>query len=313
MPGLVNAKLKGKYNAIRALASEVPNSLCAIVARSIMADKERRYADAAAFGEALDRALRQFTDQPPSQIVKDFVEGTRSESIPAVHEHRRMSANTRFFLGLAASLALMAGLLAGALLTFDRFDQRGERERTTPVVAAGDSGRPAAEGPGRDTPPRQLEPPIKAAVPGAVETPKPAPAAAPVTGKTQVDRPVSIGRTPPAGKARTVRVDPATASAAAPSRFMAGRQNYLDGAHDKAEELLQTARTADATAGSPEWIDITYYWAMNRTALYDKKPNAENRRRARTAWEEFAGTACSGYRDDRRCEEARGKAAALVR
>ncbi|MBD3320318.1 MAG: protein kinase [Chitinivibrionales bacterium] len=84
-----------------------------------------------------------------------------------------------------------------------------------------------------------------------------------------------------------------------------GRLHQAQERYVRAEKYLLKAQAAHSVMGPSTQMEAVYYWAVNRSELYKKKPNIENRRKMVEAWNKFVRAFCGPGNNIRYCQKAK--------
>jgi thioredoxin-like negative regulator of GroEL len=86
--------------------------------------------------------------------------------------------------------------------------------------------------------------------------------------------------------------------------LLRARSRHHNGNYRQAEQALVKAQTTKSVFADKARKEAVYLWAVNRQAMYRRKPNMENKGLALRAWKNFTKAFCADDATDKRCTEA---------
>jgi len=316
LPELVRAKLGGTYRPIQSFVPELPKSLVRLVDKSLSLDRKKRHDEVGDFGAALRRVLGDMNSLAPAEVVSKYLRQPTKDSL---------GLSGRRFFGADWLIPLLAG---GAVLAFiiaaviTKTSLRIEPNPTPPpspppAQALHEAQSEALPGTGEalteETPKQDIALSARTQPKPAAERVTRAPTgtvAEETAGKTQERKsPESVILALEAFLEEgnlTRALEYAERSDISDGYFhlLRGKALYRAGRYDRAEAALNQAQTTRTAYGSGVKREATYLWALNRSAIYKKKPNLNNKTIALKAWHNFQRVFCRTDAAGGQCAEA---------
>lgn len=337
---LVQDKLRGAFRPVKSLAPDLSRPFAATIERCLSLRMADRFESAEELGRALQNQLCAMTDRRPEEVVCEYMGGEVATVKPVLSEG---GARRQPWWWIAASMFGVAAVAAMILLS--RLGASGDGIRARSSAARPPAAPAPAKGTHDNTKGLQAEP-------GPPQTPaNPAKAGRQPTVRSRAaTTPVNTAKPPrhlptaprDARKAKTT--DASEREGANPDSLrlqragaylesgdtegalalldppvhdgyyylLVGKCHHEAGRFEEAESAFGRAQTTPSRFAGNVRGEAVYRWAVNRSALYARKPNAENRNRALKAWRSYRDAFCTDGEERERCRKAREAAASLA-
>jgi len=339
LPDLIRNKLSGTYRPVQSLVPFVPKPLVRIIEKSLSLDRDKRHETVGEFGDALRKALADIAGKDASAVITAFMQQP-TQVLPVTAKPRFFLFNVEWIAPILAGIAVIA-IISAVLLSrlatgYEKKASRAPHEPTKSVAqetaAPAPSAYPAAGGTvhlpavSDHRPITPLAAPSQPA-PAAKQTPlnlhknnagltsRPIPPAA-VEKKTAVVAPDDLVMTLESyirEKKYPLALEFIGMHEIDDGYFhlLKGKACYMTGDYESAEAALNKAQTTPTKYGGDGKQEATYLWALNRAAIYKKKPNIDNKKAALQGLRTFLQVFCAGGAVDARCDEVRAMAAEI--
>jgi serine/threonine-protein kinase len=320
LPDLIKNKLSGSYRPIQAIIPHTPKSLVKLVDKAIALDRDKRFASLKEFREFLEKTLAEITDRNTQEVITAFV-SQPTQLLPIQYRHRFFLFNPEWLIGAGVGMAVIA-ILSIVLLTGVYHGNSGKSVPGKDGVANPDSIAAVFE---------------PADTVGITETETPETFSMSVynrqdntdlTSLTSKDTvrgekkhaPASAGNRAkqkmPADAVKKLeelikKKNYAAAIAMAADNtgddgyfhLLLGQAYFYSGDFVNAETYFNKAQTTRSGYESDTKCSATYYGAINRVEIYNRKPNLANKQIAVNGLRNYRLIFCAGEKPDNRCGE----------
>ncbi|MBD3393225.1 MAG: protein kinase, partial [Chitinivibrionales bacterium] len=298
VPELVRNKLGGTYRPIQSIIHDIPKPLVRVIDKSLAVDRKKRFDEASEFGAALRRVLAELTGRSaPAVVIKHL-----NQPSQGLLRRRRRLFSADWLVPIFGGGAVLAFIIAAIVAKTSI--------NTEPSQTVSPDALPVS--------PQEL--------PAAEETlPKTADMPPPGTGMPEQPRSHAQAKNRIINRAHRPSQKPRTKARANPSHhrmqvlesyienndlgsalefaemhdindgyyhYLRGKAFHLSGDLARAESALNKAQTERSTYRADTKRLATRLWARNRTTMYRKKPNADNRKTALKAWQSYQRAFC---------------------
>ena len=339
LPELVRNKLNGTYRPVQSLVPNLPKALIKIIDKSLCVDRKKRYEEVGEFGTALRRALSDMNNLGPEAVVVKYLQNPTKDFL-GLSGQRFSFFGSDWAIPVLAGSAVLSFIIAAiiwknsfsvyepaeadvataqehSITQVDKPVQKAARTQPVPKSAA-KSKRPAPQkkpqqiARAQTTAAKQEIPPEEKAL-ASIPAPKPPPQ--PVQREEELSPLAQIQHI----EECLQKGQPFEAIDYAESHkqddgyyhLLRGKAHFMAGNYSRAEDALNKAQTTRSRYNTNVKREATYLWASNRSAIYRKKPNVNNKKVALKAWQNFQRVFCKDGSADRECSEAGKKIAKL--
>jgi len=329
---LIRDKLRNQYRSISSLGIAIPKKLEQIIDKSMQINREKRYNDAEEFGDDLYDVLKKTTEEAPERIIAGHLMGSADAVKPADRKKRNHLAAF-----LVASFFLACTIVCAVFVAEAMKSKRLARSpaKATAVMTTRSTSvdtapfEPVVAMPAeRTTQPHGVlavpnTPPVKKDIPDPLESGLSAyrslqfSEAIPLlqlslqTGLKDslrqyatvclLESYLSVNNL--AGAQKIVESEKISDGY---YFLLAGRAFHRLGRLPQAIDALFKAQETPSAFKKKEFQrEATYLWAKSQEEQYDAKPNADNKRRAGKAWEQFVNTFCTAPDRTGQCRDSR--------
>ena len=313
---LISKKLKGDYLSPDSFGISVPRALCTIIHKSMVIDREKRYANTDEFGEALLECYKKMTGKSLQSTITDFMKNPTA--VTPVEKSKKM-----ILIAGSAIVAVLCIAAFAAVFFFGKDYNSTNLKKRLPAQTAV-SGLNANTASAALDPTSPISPAAADLVPSSNQNTTSSPAMAATTGETP------SASTPhlPAGSSPQKTIIKKLESLIAKKDFaqaaqlseqstvedayfylLAGRACLALGQFDKALRQFIQAQSIPSEYSGDTQMEAVYYWALTMHQQYLQKPNIENKGKAIEAWEKFRGSFCDDDTASKFCTSATEKAA----
>jgi serine/threonine protein kinase len=337
LPELIRNKLNGTYRPVQALVPDIPKSLIRLIDKSLALDRDKRFATITQFGEAMQKALKDISDKTPQEIITAFIQQP-TQLLPVNAQNRFFLFTPEWFMPLSAGLAVLAFIAILMLkplknpvassgessmpLAFNKSVPEIFEDQTPVEVVRTPSRAVTVTNLGQVN--KKIVTPDESSALQAIRRARPVktnitpvPAAShqqsmllqstsPVHSIKENKDPILIlegyiGDNNYAGAiefAGTHNIDDGY------FHLLHGKALYISSNYEQAETILNKAQTTRSKYNTGTKREATYLWALNRVALYKRKPNVENKKIAILGLKNFLLIFCKDGNAGNHCDEA---------
>jgi len=91
IPELIQSKQNGRYIPLHTQVAGISQTVVELITKSLQIEKEKRFDDPASFSEAIDRAIKEYTEKTASVIVRTYIRNRESRTefdLPSVAPYK---------------------------------------------------------------------------------------------------------------------------------------------------------------------------------------------------------------------------------
>lgn len=309
---LVQRKSRGQFIPVGSMGVQLPRPMCSAIEKSLALDRIKRYCDAGEFDDDLVVVLRKLSSRPPDEIIRNYLKNPTT-----TNSHHRSGNNLRHLfkiIGIFLGIGLIGfvGFELSPILTKQLARTRDLFNKNIPP--AKENSQPTVENSEKKTPaPRtkitsQKRQPLKRQL-HAAKTPPQNNSSDYNSTISELESQTTEQLAPHQKNARTIQLIQAYIATGRleQARTCIAENPISDGQFYllESEVALRSNRLDDAVAAAERALTTTSLFEKNcrqkatmqlatiLEARYVLRPNRDNLRIARKAWETYRSNYCS--------------------